>query len=273
MRDDTAATGAAPPEAGAPDPPWRRRDAPAARIPLTQEAILDAALRVLDRDGMEGLSMRRVADELHTGPASLYWHVRNKDELLQLLFERITEEVVLPEPDPAHWQEQGKELARQMRATMNAHRDIARISLGRIPSGPAIARLGEWLFALLRPVGIPDQVIAYVGDLFGLYVGAFSFEESLGLASPTGEDLPPEQVVEMFRGYVESLPPDRFPNVRGAADLLFDTDIDARFEFGLDVIVRGLESYAAAQTGGPVSAPAGTKAPSRTAPKKPKPTR
>jgi len=245
--------GPAPSDVGAPEPPWRRRDAPAARIPLTRGAILDAALRVLDSDGMEGLSMRRVAEELHTGPASLYWHVRNKDELLQLLFERVAEEVVLPEPDPAHWQEQGRELARQMRATMNRHRDIARISLGRIPSGPAIARLGEWLFALLRPAGIPDRVIAYVGDLFGLYIGAFAFEESLGLASPTGEDLPPEQIVAMFRGYVESLPPEHFPNVRGAADLLFDTDIDARFEFGLDVIIRGLESYAAAQAAGSVS--------------------
>ncbi len=249
------ATHGSPPASDAPEPPWRRRDAPTARVPLTQEAILDAALRVLDRDGMDGLSMRRVADELHTGPASLYWHVRNKDELLQLLFERVTEEVVLPEPDPARWQEQGRELARQMRATMNQHRDIARISLGRIPSGPAIARLGEWLFALLRPVGVPDQVIAYAGDLVGLYVGAFAFEESLGLASPTGENLAPDQIVEMFRGYVESLPADRFPNVRDAANLLFDTDIDARFEFGLDVIIRGLESYAEAPAVDPVSPP------------------
>ena len=60
---------------------------------------MDAALAVLDAVGMDGLSMRRVAQELGTGAASLYWHVRNKDELFQLVFDRVTREIVLPEPD------------------------------------------------------------------------------------------------------------------------------------------------------------------------------
>src|SRR6266496_4643293 len=104
-----------------PEPPWRLRERAAPRVPLTRESILEAALRVLDRDGMEGLSMRRVAEELGTGPASLYWHVRNKGELLQLLFERVTGEIQLPEPNPARWQDQLRDLARQMRAVMNRH--------------------------------------------------------------------------------------------------------------------------------------------------------
>ncbi len=227
-----------------PEPPWRldaRAHTP--RAPLTREAIIDAALRVLDRDGMEGLSMRRVGEELGTGAASLYWHVRNKDELYQLLFERVTAEVQLPEPDPSRWQEQLKELGRQSRAVMLRHRDIARISLGRIPAGPTLALLSEWLFNLLRPVGVPDRTIALLGDLFGLYVGAYAFEESLPLASPTGEELPPNEIVDMFREYVRSLPEDRFPHTRGAADLLFSGDADERFEFGMDVIVRGVATF------------------------------
>jgi hypothetical protein len=114
--------------------------------------------------------------------------------------------------------------------------------------------LTEWLFELLRPVGIPDRVIAYFGDLAGLYVGAYAFEESLGLASPTGEDLPPEQIVAMFREYVASLPEDRFPQTRAAIDVLFGGDLDERFEFGVEVIIRGLETYAAPAEGS--SAPA-----------------
>jgi AcrR family transcriptional regulator len=218
-------------------------------VPLTRDAIIDAALAVLGREGMEGLSMRRVGEELGTGAASLYWHVRNKGELLQLLFERVTEETVLPEPDPSRWQDQLRDLGRQTRAVLNSHRDSARISLGRIPSGPTIALLTEWLFELLRPVGIPDQVIAYAGDLMGLYVGAYAFEESLGLASPTGEDLPPEEIIKMFRGYVESLPEDRFPNTRAAAAVLFSGNADERFEFGMDLIIRGLESHATSGAG------------------------
>jgi hypothetical protein len=131
-----------------------------------------------------------------------------------------------------------------MRDVMNRHRDIARISLGRIPSGPAIARMAEWQFELLKPAGLPDQVIAYVGDLLGLYVGAYAFEESLGLASPTGEDLPPEQIVGMIRDYLLSLPPERYPHTVAAADLLMGGPPEDRFEFGLDVILRGLASYA-----------------------------
>ncbi len=127
-----------------PDPSWRpAAKAPVIRVPITREAIIDASLRILDRDGMDGLSMRRVGEELGVGAASLYWHVHNKDELLQLLFERVTEQVVLPPPDPEHWMDQVRHLAHQMRDVMNAHRDSARISLGRIPSGPTIARLGR----------------------------------------------------------------------------------------------------------------------------------
>jgi AcrR family transcriptional regulator len=230
---------------GTPEPPWRvAPSARPARTPLTREAIVEAALRVLERDGIDAVSMRRVGDELGTGAASLYWHVRNKDELLQLVFEHVTQEVELPTPDPERWREQLAGLAQETRATLNRHRGVARISLGRIPAGPTLARLTEWLFQLLRPVGIPDRVIAYVGDLLGLYVGAYAFEESLGLASPTGEDLPPEEIVAMLRDYVASLPPERYPATREAAALLFGGDAEERFAFGIELLIRGLETYA-----------------------------
>lgn len=205
---------------------------------------MDAALAVLEREGMDGLSMRKVGEELGTGAASLYWHVRNKEELLQLVFERVTEELDLPAPDPSRWQEQCKELARQMLEVMRRHRDVARISLGRIPSGPSVARFSEWLFELLQPVGIPDRVIAYLGDVMGLYIGAYAFEESLGVVSPTGQEMPPEEIIGMLREYMLSLPADRFPRTLAAVDVMFDGTPQERFEFALDLIVRGLETYA-----------------------------
>ena len=226
-----------------PEPPWRRAQAPP-RAPITREAIVEAALAVLNKEGIEGLSMRRVAEELGTGAASLYWHVRNKEELFQLIFDRVTREVVLPEPDPARWKEQLKQLGLEIRKVLSKYRDVARLSFGRIPAGPQTALLSEWLFTLLQPVGIPDRAIAYIGDIAGLYVGAFCFEESLGYASPTGEDLPPEQIVQMMRDYMLSLPRDRFPRTLAALDLLFAFNPEERFEFGLDLLIAGLESYA-----------------------------
>ncbi|HEX6476307.1 MAG TPA: TetR/AcrR family transcriptional regulator [Acidimicrobiales bacterium] len=228
-----------------PEPPWRAsaKAPPAPRVPLTVDTIVEAAGRVLDREGMDGLSMRKVAEELGTGAGSLYGHVRNKEALLQLLFERVVEEIELPEPDPSRWQEQLKRMAREMRLVMNRHRDSARLSLGRIPAGATLVLVSEWYFELLRPVGMPDRVIAYLGDLLALYVGAYAFEETLGLASPTGEDLSPEEIGALLRDYVVSLPADRFPHTRGAVDLLMGGGRDERFEYGLDIIVRGLESF------------------------------
>jgi AcrR family transcriptional regulator len=226
-----------------PEPPWHRSQPPP-RAPITRDAIVEAALAVLNKDGLDGLSMRRVAEELGTGAASLYWHVRNKEELYQLIFDRVTREIVLPEPDPAHWKEQLKALGIQMRKTLSKYRDVARLSFGRIPAGPQTALLSEWLFTLLQPIGIPDRAIAYIADIAGLYVGAFCFEESLGFASPTGEDLPPEQTVQMMKDYMLSLPRDRFPRTIKALDLIFAFNPEERFEFGLDLLISGLESYA-----------------------------
>jgi TetR/AcrR family tetracycline transcriptional repressor len=213
---------------------------------MTRDAIVDAGLQVLEEVGVDELSMRLIANRLRTGAASLYWHVRSKDELLQLLFERLNDEIELPTPDPTRWKEQMKMLGRQVRALAHRHRDYARLSLGRIPSGPSLARFAEWMFALLVPVGVPDQVIAYVGDLVGLYVGAYAFEESLGPPSPTGQPLAVDQIATMFREYLQSLPADQFPHVHRTASLLFAGDADERFEFGMEVLVRGIESYISA---------------------------
>jgi AcrR family transcriptional regulator len=202
-------------------------------------------VRVLDKEGLEGTSMRRVADELGTSPSALYWHVRNKDELLQAVLDRVVGEIELPPRDPAAWQEQLKTLAREMRHVLTSHRDIARVTIGAIPVGPNIMALIEWMHALLREAGLPDRVVALVGDLFGLYVGAYAWEESLGLASPTGEDLPPERIIAMLTEYWGSLPPERFPHTLALLDELFTPGPDERFEFALDVIVRGLESLSA----------------------------
>jgi AcrR family transcriptional regulator len=232
------------PDQSIPEPPWKAapRQRPA-RAPLTREGIVDAALRVLEREGADGLSMRRVAEELGTGPASLYWHVASKEELINLLVDRVASEIEVPPPDPTRWQEQLKEWALQARQVFKRYPGVAGLTLGRVPVGPNLVRWTEWLLALLRGAGVPDRIAAYAGDLGGLYLGASSYEETLPFPSPTGENLPPDQILAMFRGYYESLPVDQFPNVHATLDELFSGGPDERFELGLDVIIRGLASY------------------------------
>src|SRR5689334_11469949 len=100
--------------AAAPDPPWWRKRPESARDrePLTREKIVEAALVLLEREGLQGLSMRKLAQELGTGAASLYWHVGDKEQLLSLLLDRIVGESEVVEPDPANWQATVKEFGR-----------------------------------------------------------------------------------------------------------------------------------------------------------------
>jgi AcrR family transcriptional regulator len=226
----------------APEPPWRRpRRRATARVPLDRDTIVTAALAVLDREGLDRLTMRRVAEELGTGAGALYWHVANKEELLHLLIDRVVGELELPDPDPSRWEEQLKDLGRAMRRLLKSHRDIARVTLGRIPMGPNLVRVIEWQLALLRGAGLPDATAALTGDLLALYVGAFVYEESLPMTSPA-EDAPVEMIAQI-RDYFASLPSDRFPHTFGLADELTRADRDERFDFGLDVIVRGLGAH------------------------------
>jgi AcrR family transcriptional regulator len=229
-----------------PDPPWQAAPrARPARAPLSQDAIVHAALRVLDREGSAGLSMRRVAEELGTGPASLYWHVANKDALINLIIDQVAGEVALPEPDPDHWQEQLREWLLGVRRVFERHPGVAALTLGRVPTGPNVLRWAEWTLALLRGAGIPDRIAAFAGDLLGLYLGATGYEAAMPpMTSATGEPLSVEESVATIRGYFASLPADQFPNVVATVDELVEGGPEERFELGLDVILRGLASYA-----------------------------
>lgn len=236
--------------ASLPPPPPRpgaRRARAARRRALTADAIVDAALRVVDTEGLDSLTMRRVAEQLGTGGASLYAHVDSKDALIDLVVDRVIGELNPPwPPDAARWQEQVKDCVRDMRAVLAAHGDVARATLARIPVGPNALAASERMVALLRAGGLPDQVVAYAADLLPLYATATAFEESIYAGQGLGEE-DMVRYVEELRSYFASLPPDRFPNlVALAGPLTAGGTGDERFEFGLDVIVRGLAAQAPA---------------------------
>lgn len=222
----------------------RVRRAPRQRA-LSRDAIAAAALAIVDREGLDALTMRTVAHYMGTGAASLYAHVTSKEELLEMVVERVIGEVEFSgEPDPERWQEQLKECGRAIRAVFSRHRDLARASFARIPLGENALRGIEWMMAVMRAGSLPDQVIAYACDLLPLYVMAVCYEESL-YGAETSPDERAKFVDDMYR-YFASLPADRFPNAVSLAGPLTAGDIegDERFEFGLDVLVRGLAAVA-----------------------------
>jgi AcrR family transcriptional regulator len=235
-----------------PPPPWQRvpeRPRARRRDPLTREAIVATALEVLDAEGLDRFSMRRVADELDTGAASLYWHVGSKDGLLDLIMEEVIGEQLdgIPDPEPARWQEQLREVARKMRETILRHRDIVRVSIGRIPMGPNALRLSERVLAILRAGGVPDELAVQSYLLMFSVINGFTADEA-GYAHEPAETAPPmDQAGEMVRDYLASLPAEEFPNLREVAEHFAITDQDARFELLLDLFVDGLAARAQAE--------------------------
>ncbi|WP_242614334.1 TetR/AcrR family transcriptional regulator [Actinomadura roseirufa] len=230
-----------------PTPPGRRpRRTGPARRPLTQAVIVETAVRVLDAEGLDAVSMRRVAQDLGTGPASLYAHVSGKEELRELMLDHVLAEVRLPDPDPARWQEQLVELAGEIRHVYTGHRDIARVSMGLIPTGPNMLAVAEAQLALMRAGGVPPRIAGLAVDTLGMYIDADSVEDTIYTArTPPGQD-PWEYFMSYFgeiQDYLRSLPSDRYPNIVSMVDELTDTSGDARFEFGLDILIRGIASY------------------------------
>jgi len=231
-------------DAGEPDvpvAPWLRAPRkPRERVHLSRDVIVDGALRLIDREGAPSFSMRRLAEELGVGAGAVYWHVANKEQLLQLVFDRVIGELPMPEPEPERWREQITQAARDEREMMRRHPGIAQLSFGRIPVGPNGVRYMEWHLSILRSGGLSDRVAALAGDMMYLYIGAFSYEECIGLAIPTGDDASARDFIGELRDYLASLPADRFPNISQLAGELTTGGPDERFEFGLDVLLDGL---------------------------------
>src|SRR5262245_7481174 len=121
-----------------PTPPARPRSERQSgrRRSLDREAVVDAALRVLDAEGLDAVTIRRVAQELGTSGTALYTSVRDKDELVDLLLDRVIGEVdVSAIPTNLPWQEQVRAIGREMRRVFASHRDVARATLARVPQG------------------------------------------------------------------------------------------------------------------------------------------
>jgi AcrR family transcriptional regulator len=222
-------------------PGGRRPDRAAPKPRLTVERIVDAAMGLMKDVGYDNVSMRSLARALDTGPASLYAHVANKDELDQLVIDRITMMLELPEPDPERWQDQLKDVLRSVLQLYREHPGAARAAMGMIPTADGGLRAADGIMAIALAGGVSPQAAAWFCDLGSLYVGALAYEETIWLTregSP-GEPLDHEALDEQLRTLMESVS-DRFPHVRQYAAELTAGDGDERFEFGIDVLVAGL---------------------------------
>jgi AcrR family transcriptional regulator len=204
----------------------------APRVPLSRKRIVKAALALVDREGLPALSMRRLGTELGVDPMAVYYHVSNKEALLDAIVEAVMADIDLAIDDPgAPPEERIMCAARAYRDVMLAHPNALPIVLSRGPRTPGAMRPVELLVAILRDAGLtPTQAMAGMNAIAATVRGSVSM-----IADALDQDLAPES----YQQFAEQFPADEFPKLREAAACNPDF-LGEDFDFGIRALARGL---------------------------------
>ena len=220
--------------------PVSRRERPA-KPALTREGIVATAVGVMRAEGLGRVTMRRLATELDTGPASLYVYIRNRDELLNALLDRVSAMVPLEEPDPSRWREQVHRMVDGVLKVMEEHRGIARVAVANVPTGENSLRFADNLLGVLLAGGVTPRDAAWACDILPLITVASAVETATYQERGDEQDAVAGEIAAVFT----TLPADRYPNLVRLGDDLVSGDGDERFRFSIDTFLDGLVARAA----------------------------
>jgi len=212
--------------------------------PLTRGRILEAALSLVDEEGIEALSMRRLAKELGVDPMAIYHHLPSKRALLSGLIEKVFSEMRVPEPEETGgWRERVRAWARAFRDVARAHPRLVP-HLASYPEAAAEATLEstEELYAAFEAAGMrPRQIVGAVGVVVDYLIG-FALAEASGVLGEPDEQ---REMLEMLN----ARPQEELPVMRRTLEALLGEDLGTDFEFGLEVVLAGLEATASRRGG------------------------
>lgn len=216
--------------------PHSRRDRPAKAL-LSRAVIVDAALELVAAHGLEAVTLRKVADRLDTGPASLYVYVENRDELLERMLDRALSEV--PEIPVKHkrWRRRLVELFSEVLVALDRYPGIAQAAIPAPLSLPAMAAIGANALALLREGGLDEQAATWTRDALILFTVATAMQDAAGRTRGDVEG-------RTRAGAEERTPPGEQADEGSWADdepaerTLID-DGSEQFTFALNAIIRG----------------------------------
>lgn len=207
--------------------------------------MLAAGLRVLERDGLDALTMRKVADDIGVRAASLYWYVRDKDELLDLLADELLAGLDARSPvDPADWRGSLAGLLREMRGHLLGRRDSARLLAGRFTTGPNRLRWLEAMLGVLRSAGLGPHDNAYACYFLTVTVLGFVANEQAPLSAEVRNGMPAREFLDGLRDRLAELPAAEYPNTVAHAEQLTGPDLACRFDFAVDRMLDAIEALA-----------------------------
>jgi TetR/AcrR family tetracycline transcriptional repressor len=207
---------------------------------LDRATITAAALHLLDHEGLDALTMRRLAEQLNVTQGALYRHVKDKDELLVLLADEIAGEVPIVALD-VPWQRALTDMANAHRQVLLSHRDAARLLASIPPAGPRRLRHVESTLHLLVDAGFSDREAAWAAYHFNNLVTEFVADEVRLAAAANAAGRTRADLLAEGRAQLQKLPEGSFPTLRRAAGDIAMTDADAQFEFGLRVWLQGMQ--------------------------------
>ena len=199
------------------------------RVPLSRTRIAQAALAVVDRDGLEALSMRRLGAELGVEGMAVYRHFPNKAAVLGGVVDALLAELVIPPPSDVPWQAVFREVARAYRALLLRHPHAIPLLAALPLTDPAAARAAGAVMAQLRAAGFDaPSALKTLATITSYVIGVAQWEVGTAPLRSEHRDV--------------ALPPDADPYLVELLPQLAADDCDETFELGLDVIVRGLEA-------------------------------
>jgi len=208
--------------------------------PIGRESIADAALALIDRQGLDGFSMRGLGRELGVDPMMIYRHYPNRDAVLYGALDAMLAELEVATSGDPKDPASAMGLAHGFRNMLHAHPNLVPLLAQRSGGATNPAALGsqEAALALARQVGFEGEQVVYAYITMASFVVGFVVSE-LGQVS-TLEPSETDAQMERLAARAGTLPPDEFPNLVAHARDLYDFDFDAAFDFGLQTILLGL---------------------------------
>jgi AcrR family transcriptional regulator len=207
---------------------------------LHREQIVRAAIAIADRDGLDALTMRRVAERLGAGTMSLYWHVRNKDELIELMRDEVVGEQTLQEPS-GDWRSDLATFARDVRRTFLRHPWLASLLGSRPALGPNSLRQDELSLAVVSGLEVDEQTRTAIPPAVYFFVIGYVLQEVAEREAQRRTGVSEEAWRASVAPYIEQvLASGAYPNLQRAVGRGGGPDGDAAFEFLLELVLDGI---------------------------------
>jgi AcrR family transcriptional regulator len=211
---------------------------PQRRTPLSRELVLETAVKLADRGGLESLSMRKLGQELGVEAMALYYHFANKDEVIDGMVDLVFSEIDLP-IGGADWKTAMRRRAFSLRDVLLRHRWALGLMESRRKPGPANLRHHDAVIGSLLSAGLDMPTIAHAYSLLDSYIYGFAL-----FATNLPFD-PSEEVAELGRITLRAFPVDAYPNLVAYVSAMGPGyNYWDEFDHGLDLILEGLQKAA-----------------------------